>query len=92
MIARERGWNPAATSVWLVMADGRTNRRALATHSTVLRAKYPVDGRTVRAWLNRPVGRIQALSFLPNDAVVALRSGPGAVGRPSRVRPRANPS
>ncbi|HSK38952.1 MAG TPA: hypothetical protein VK943_04220 [Arenibaculum sp.] len=92
VIARERGWNPVATGVWLVVAEGRTNRRALAAHSAVLRSKYPADGRTVRGWLHRPVGRIQALSFLPHDVVVPLRSGTGAVGRASRVRPRANPS
>lgn len=92
VIARERGWNPVATSVWLVVADGRTNRLALAAHSTVLRAKYPADGRTVRGWLNRPAGRIQALSFLPHDVVVPRRDGPGTVGRVSRVRPRRDPS
>jgi transcriptional regulator with XRE-family HTH domain len=92
VIARERGWDPVATSVWLVVADGRTNRRALAAHSTVLRSKYPADGRTVRGWLRRPAGRLHALSFLPNDAVVPPGSGSGAVGRASRVRPRAKPS
>jgi transcriptional regulator with XRE-family HTH domain len=70
VIARERGWNPATTSVWLVVADGRT----------------------VRGWLNRPVGRVQALSFLPNDAVVPVRSGLGPARRVSRVRPRRDPS
>lgn len=92
VIARERGWNPVTSSVWLVLADGRTNRRALAAHSTVLRAKYPADGRTMRGWLHRPVSRVQALSFLPYDVLVPLRTGPGAMGRVARVRPRPNPS
>jgi len=82
-IARERGWNPAATSVWLVVADGRTNRRALASHANVLRTKYPADGRTIGAWLSRPLGRVMALSFLPNVAVVPTRRGIGAVRRVS---------
>lgn len=64
-IARERGWDPIAVSAWLVVADTRTNRRALAAHATVLRAKYPADGRTIRSWLRRPVGRVLALSFMP---------------------------
>jgi len=64
-IARERGWDPAAIGAWVVIADSRTNRRALAAHETVLRAKFPVDGRTMRSWLRRPEGRCDALSFLP---------------------------
>lgn len=88
VIARERGWDPATTSVWLVVADGRTNRRALAAHANVLRAKYPADGRTIRAWLSRPAGRILALSFMPNVAVVHTRRAIGAVRRVSAARTR----
>lgn len=83
VIARERGWNPAATSVWLVVADGRTNRRAFAAHANVLRTKYPADGRTIGGWLSRPVGRVMALSFLPIVAVLPIRRGIGAVRRVS---------
>jgi len=36
VIARDRGWDPVTTSTWLVVADGRTNRRALAAHANVL--------------------------------------------------------
>jgi hypothetical protein len=88
VIARERGSDPAATSVWLVVADGRTNRRALAAHATVLRAKYPADGRRIRGWLSRPVGRVLALSFLPVVAEVHTRRGIGAVRRVSAGRTR----
>ena len=47
-IARDRRWIAETVSVWLVIADTRTNRRALAAHATVLRGKYPADGRTIR--------------------------------------------
>jgi hypothetical protein len=64
-IARERGWDPLAVATWVVVSDNRTNRRALAGHEAVLRAKFPVDGRSMRTWLRRPEGRCDALSFLP---------------------------
>lgn len=65
-LARDRGWNPVAVGVWLAIADSRTNRRALATHATVLRSKYPADGRRIRSWLRRPVGPVLALGFMPD--------------------------
>jgi transcriptional regulator with XRE-family HTH domain len=64
-VARDRGWDPVHISAWVVVADSRTNRRAIATHSAVLRAKLPVDGRVVRGWLGNPAQPINALSFLP---------------------------
>ncbi len=65
-VARDRHWSPAATSVWVVVADSRTNRRTLSGHAHVLRSKLPADGRAVHAWLRRPAGSISALSFLPD--------------------------
>ena len=79
-VAQDRGWKPVAVGVWLAVADSRTNRRALASHSTVLRAKYPADGRTIRSWLQAPRGPIRALSFMPD--VGDLTTGHGA--RPTR--------
>jgi hypothetical protein len=66
------GWDAASVSTWVVVAEIRTNRRALAAHAAVLRAKMPVDGRGVRAWLRDPVSRIDALGFLPYRQAVAL--------------------
>jgi transcriptional regulator with XRE-family HTH domain len=34
-VARHRGWDPVGISSWDVVADSRTNRRAVATHSAV---------------------------------------------------------
>lgn len=63
-IGRSRGWIPETVSTWIVVADSRTNRRALARHATVLRAKFPHDGHRMRSWLANPTGAVSALSFL----------------------------
>jgi hypothetical protein len=63
-IARERGWDPVTVSGWLLVADGRTNRRHVAAHATFLRSRFPADGHAMRNWLRRPSGSIHAVSFL----------------------------
>jgi transcriptional regulator with XRE-family HTH domain len=64
-IASDRGWHPVAIATWVVVADSRANRRAVADHATMLRSKLPSDGRHVGRWLREPDGRLDALSFLP---------------------------
>jgi hypothetical protein len=91
-LVRARGWEPAVVGVWLVLAEGRTNRRALASHATVLRAKFPTDGRTMRAWLQNPIGPVRALSFLPEASGVRLRPGVRPVRRVAKLPPSAGPS
>ncbi|MGP1675179.1 MAG: helix-turn-helix transcriptional regulator [Candidatus Limnocylindrales bacterium] len=88
-IARQRRWNAIAISTWVVIADSRTNRRTVADHGAVLRAKLPSDGRVIRGWLDDPVGRIDALGFLPN--VQGLHPGvdPAPVRRVVRRSSRA---
>jgi hypothetical protein len=78
-VVRERGWQPAAVSTWVVVADSRSNRRALARHEAVLRAKFPADRHTVAAWLREPSGRLDALSFLPLAAPDGIPVAPTAV-------------
>lgn len=65
-IASERGWDPRAVGLWVVVAPARTNARALAEHAGVLRAKFPADGRVMRRWLANPAGDVAALSFMPH--------------------------
>jgi len=86
-VARERGWDPASVSVWVILAGGRTNRRKVAAHSTTLRAAFPDDGRTVCPWLRAPVGAISCLS-LWTDAHGAGASA--ALATVHRVRRRAS--
>jgi transcriptional regulator with XRE-family HTH domain len=64
-IAARFGWRPIAVSTWVVIAESRTNRRAVSAHTNVLRAKMPMDGRGIGRWLKDPASRIDALSFLP---------------------------
>ena len=84
VIARERGWDPIRVATWVVLSDNRTNRRALAAYETVMRTKFPVDGRRIRPWLRRPVGRLDALSFLPSAHVVGVRRDLAPIRRVSR--------
>ena len=63
-LARDRGWEPSGVSVWVVVAESRTNRRRLTLHRNVLRTALPVDGHTMRQWLAAPDRDIAALSLL----------------------------
>jgi transcriptional regulator with XRE-family HTH domain len=82
-IARDHDWDPVAVGVWVVIAAGRSNARALADHATVLRAKFPADGRSMRRWLAKPTGEIAGLSFMPEVRVPDLGRDPTT---PRRVR------
>lgn len=89
-IAAERGWGGASTtSVWVVVSDGRTNRRRVATHRDLLRAAFPVDGRTIGSWLAAPATPLNGLSFLPDvhprNARTDLRGTKRVTWRPRRV-------
>lgn len=64
-IVADFGWRPASVSVWVIVGEGRTNRRRIQAHGAMLRAAFPADGRSVRGWLSRPVGPIAALSMWP---------------------------
>jgi transcriptional regulator with XRE-family HTH domain len=72
-IARDRGWEPNVVSIWVVVADSRTNRRAVAAHAGVLRAKLPMDGRGMRRWLRDPAERVNVLGFLPVRHGIGIR-------------------
>jgi hypothetical protein len=84
-IGRERGWNALHVATWLIVADSKTNRRRVAAHATTLRAAYPIDGRSIAAWLHRPEQPVACLSFW-TDARTAGSNGNLATIR--RVRPR----
>jgi transcriptional regulator with XRE-family HTH domain len=63
-IARDRGWKATSVTVWVAVAESRTNRRRLAAHRSMLRAAFPDDGRLMRTWLRRPIGARRVLSFM----------------------------
>ena len=62
-IVKDRGWHPLTVSTWVIVAAGRTNRARLGAHKAVLRAAFPADGRTMRAWLADPTGSVAGLSM-----------------------------
>lgn len=66
-IVRERGWSPRSVSTWVVVADSSMNRRRLARHRTMLRNRFPVEGRRMRSWLREPAGSVAAFSFMADD-------------------------
>jgi len=87
VIAGDRGWEPLRVTQWVVLADGRTNRRRVTDHRMLLRAAFPADGRSVAAWLKEPSEAVDALWFLPD--VAGGGAGRGAAG-PNRVSTRSS--
>ncbi|MEO8468155.1 MAG: helix-turn-helix transcriptional regulator [Chloroflexota bacterium] len=65
-VAADLGWAADAVSVCLIVADGRSNHRRLSDHAATFRAALPDDGRRLRGWLRDPIGRLLALTFLPD--------------------------
>ena len=78
----------SAVSTWVVIADSRSNRRAVVDHATVLRAKLPVDGPTMRAWLRSPVESDRRAQFHANRAWDAPWVDVGPDPRVVKRRPR----
>ena len=72
-----RRLGPGPVASWIVVADGRTNRRVVSAHRELIRAAFPGDGRSIEGWIRDPGGAARALWFLPN-------SGVGDTGQPRR--------
>lgn len=87
-VARDRGWEAASVSVWVVLRDTDSNRRRVAAHATVLRAALPLDGWRMRRWLRAPNAAVAGLSFF-SDARVRSISGVSAGVRRVRQARRA---
>jgi transcriptional regulator with XRE-family HTH domain len=62
-IAADRGWQPRLLSIWLIVADTSTNRRHAREHATLLRSRFPHDGRQLRGLLRDPVSALSGLAF-----------------------------
>jgi transcriptional regulator with XRE-family HTH domain len=88
-IGSERGWPPASVSSWVIVADGRTNRRRVHSHAATLRAAFPADGRSVPSWLREPSGTIAALSFWSNAREAGVKGGLAARKRVRRPTSKA---
>jgi transcriptional regulator with XRE-family HTH domain len=91
-VAASLGWAIGAgvtTSVWVIVAPGRTNRRRIHAHGAMLRAAFPADGRTIDRWLGSPTPPIRCLSFWPDSRGQTDGHGPVPVRRVSRPGRRA---
>jgi hypothetical protein len=80
-VARERGWDAASVSCWVIVAQGRTNRRRVASHRATLRAAFPDDGIRATSWVKAPAGTIAALSMWTDDHQVDVTGGLATVRR-----------
>jgi transcriptional regulator with XRE-family HTH domain len=81
-VAAERGWHALSVSCWVIVAAGRTNRRRIDAHRTMLHAAFPESAVAVRRWLRQPTGSVAALSMWPD---VNPRSAGPARGRGAAV-------
>jgi transcriptional regulator with XRE-family HTH domain len=88
-VARTRGWEPESVSVWVIVAAGRTNRARIAAHGAMLRAAYPIDGRTIRSWLRVPAASVAALSLWQNVHPGTAKTDLSAVRRVRKRRSMA---
>lgn len=66
-IALERGWLARHVATLVIVAEGPTNRRRVASHSSLLKAAFPADGRAARRWLRNPSGPFAGLAFFSFD-------------------------
>lgn len=86
-IAAARGWRARSVGAWLVVAEGRTNRRRVEAHRTVLAAALPDPASRVTGWLAAPGGvTLAAVSFVSDEHGTRSRSG---LATPKRVGRRA---
>lgn len=83
-IAVERfGWRPERIARILVIAESTPARAAIARHQATFAAVYPLRGKQVREWLQRPVGVGDGVWLLRlKHAEIGKRRGSGF----SRVR------
>ena len=85
-IAAGRGWRASQVSVWLIVVDTRTNRRHATEHATLLGARFKLDGRALRGWLQSPAEPVTGMAFWTDanggsaSPVCATARGPSGSG------------
>lgn len=84
-IAVERfGWRPRQLARVVVVAEERSNRRAVERHAALLIVSFPARNHAVRSWLRDPRGTISGLLFLPASRPMGGTRNPSAVQRVRR--------
>jgi transcriptional regulator with XRE-family HTH domain len=89
-IARERGRRVTTVSRWVIVSRSRTNLRRIKAHRAILRAAFPDDGRTMRAWLHAPGRPVSALSTWPHATPSSTSRSSGGRAR-SRAQAAEHP-
>jgi transcriptional regulator with XRE-family HTH domain len=85
-IASKRfGLKPGGLWRLVVMADERSNRRAVARHEAVFSTAFPTRGWDVRRWIAEPVGDFSGLWFLTLTSRAGVTRNPSAVRRFRKV-------
>jgi transcriptional regulator with XRE-family HTH domain len=77
------GWRPTTIGSLLILPEATTARRRVADHPTLFAARFPDSGRAVRGWLEKPLGSLSAIWYLP---IVPTVGGKRSGGGPDRVR------
>lgn len=62
-VCRERGWQPDAVGVWVVVRESRANRTRVAAVDGLVAVAFPHRVTSLRRWLRDPVGPLAALTF-----------------------------
>lgn len=84
---RERfGWQPHVVARLVVMAEERSNRRAVERHGAWFAVAFPERNVTVRRWIKAPDSGLSGLLFLPATRQAGATRNPSAI---QRVRPSA---
>ncbi len=103
LMARDRGWQPRAVGVVLVLPEMSTHRHLVERHSATFGAAFPQRQVEVRNWLAQPLGDLRGLWFLPiaHQGDIGQRSRrlraskPGGGGAPTskgnQKRPACDP-
>lgn len=85
-VGADHGWSATHVSAWLILADSRTNRRHVALHRATLRNAFPLDGRSISAWLDNPTRSVAALTFLTD---IRRANGGTSLHSPKRIHAAA---
>jgi hypothetical protein len=89
VMARKLGWACKGVSRFLVVADGATSRRRVATHAEIFGSSFPVRGHESRAWIRHPTGRpISGLIYLSNVRTEDRKRGSRRAPRVQSREPR----
>jgi transcriptional regulator with XRE-family HTH domain len=91
-IAVGRGWRPEQVSVWLIVAESKTNRRHAAEHAALLENRFPLDGRSFASFLRRPAAATRGMAFWTYERPGVTSGGTHGLATRVRVRRPSKPA